>query len=49
MCGTTRGASRYPNVSILVLVDVGLRCSFFHSFRSHQSVSILVLVDVGLR
>ena len=37
------------NVSILVLVDVGLRLRFFAFVVSFEIVSILVLVDVGLR
>ena len=37
------------NVSILVLVDVGLRHKNNHPPPSQNHVSILVLVDVGLR
>ena len=36
-------------VSILVLVDVGLRFIFLYTIDDTTSVSILVLVDVGLR
>ena len=38
------------HVSILVLVDVGLRQDYFQSREDNTNeVSILVLVDVGLR
>ena len=37
------------SVSILVLVDVGLRVSKIFCFVFDSFVSILVLVDVGLR
>ena len=36
-------------VSILVLVDVGLRHDIAHCCHRGINVSILVLVDVGLR
>ena len=42
-CGPT------TNVSILVLVDVGLRLDSITLSISSSIVSILVLVDVGLR
>ena len=38
-----------PGVSILVLVDVGLRHLMRHISLRPDQVSILVLVDVGLR
>ena len=48
----TKGVYPYGSlqcVSILVLVDVGLRPLVVMSYVGNKKVSILVLVDVGLR
>ena len=42
-------ADEHTGVSILVLVDVGLRLGLYFWIQLFYDVSILVLVDVGLR
>ena len=51
VCDQDRFGHLYPwlPVSILVLVDVGLRLPFSGLIILYYLVSILVLVDVGLR